>query len=81
MRQLTLCFNCGERKICSTIKKFQNIIQVIVEPDACTLKNLDPEKHGINMGLRGMSDFIELHIIKAMHNVICCLKVCLLTVA
>ena len=35
-----------------------------------TLKNLDPEKHGINMGLK-MSLFRELSFIKTMRNVIC----------
>ena len=39
-----------------------------------TLKNLDPEKHVINMALKNMSDFRELCFIKAMHNVIYCLK-------
>ena len=40
-------------------------------PWARTLKNLDPEKHGINMGLKNMSHFRELSFVKTMHNVIC----------
>ena len=40
-----------------------------------TLKSLDPEKHGINIGLRNMSDFRELCFLKTMRNVIYCLKV------
>ena len=46
---------------------------------AWTLKNLDPEKHGINMGLKNMSFFRELRFIKTMRNVIYHLKVCVLT--
>ena len=44
-----------------------------------TLENLDPKKHGINLGLRNMSEFRELYFIKTMRNVIYCLKVRLLT--
>ena len=44
-----------------------------------TLKNLDPEKPGINMGLKNMSDFRQLCFIKTMRNVIYCLKVRVLT--
>ena len=44
-----------------------------------TLKNLDPEKPGINIGLKNMSDFRELCFIKTMRNVIYCLKVRVLT--
>ena len=44
-----------------------------------TLKNMDPEKHRINMGLKNMSDFGDLYFIKSMRNVICCLKVRVLT--
>ena len=40
-----------------------------------TLKNLDPEKHGTNIGLKYMSDFRELCFINTMRNVIYCLKV------
>ena len=40
-----------------------------------TLKNMDPKKHGINIGLKCMSDFRELCFIKTMRNVIYCLKV------
>ena len=36
---------------------------------------MDPEKHGINMGLKNISNFRKLYFIKTMHNVICCLKV------
>ena len=42
---------------------------------------MNPEKHGINMRLKNMSDFGELCAIKTMRNVIlkilkmCCLKV------
>ena len=43
------------------------------------LKNMDPEKHRINMRLKNMFDFRELCFIKTMHNVICYLKVLLLT--
>ena len=44
-----------------------------------TLKNLDPEKPGINLGLKNMSDFWKLCFIKTMRNVIYCLKVRVLT--
>ena len=42
-------------------------------------RDQDPEKHGVNMGLKTMSDFRKLYFINTMHNVTCCLKVCLLT--
>ena len=47
--------------------------------------DLDPEKHGIDMGLKNISDFVELCFIKTMRNMIknileiCCLKVRVLT--
>ena len=44
-----------------------------------TLKNLDPKKRGINIGLKCVSDFRELAFIKTMRNVIDCLKVRVLT--
>ena len=44
-----------------------------------TLKSLDPEKYGINIGLKYMSDFRELCFIKTMRNVIYHLKVNVLT--
>ena len=44
-----------------------------------TLKNLDPEKPGINIRLKNMSDFRELCFITTMRNVIYCLKVRVLT--
>ena len=31
---------------------------------------MDTEKHGINMGLKNLSDFTELNLIKTMRNVI-----------
>ena len=37
-----------------------------------TMKNLDPEKHGINIVLKNMSDFRELCFIKTVCNVIYC---------
>ena len=40
-----------------------------------TLKNLDHEKHEINMELKDFSHFRELYFRKIMCNVICCLKV------
>ena len=40
-----------------------------------TLKNLGSEKHGINMGLKNMSDFRELCFKNIIRNVICCLEV------
>ena len=40
-----------------------------------TLKNLDPQKHEANIGLKYMSDFKQLYFIKTMRNVIYCLKV------
>ena len=46
---------------------------------------MNPEKYGINMGLKNMSDFRELCSIKTMRNAIlkilkiCCLKVHALT--
>ena len=40
-----------------------------------TLKNLDPKTHGINIGLKCMSEFRELCFIKTMRKVIYCLKV------
>ena len=48
-------------------------------PWAQTLKNMDAEKFGINMGLKNMYDFRESCFIKTMCNGICCLKVCVLT--
>ena len=44
-----------------------------------TQKNLDPEKPGINIGLKSMSDFRELCFIKAIRIVSYCLKVRVLT--
>ena len=47
--------------------------------------DLDPEKHEIDMGLKNISDFVELCFIKTMRNMIknilkiCCLKVRVLT--
>ena len=43
------------------------------------LKNLDPEKPGINIGLKNMSDFRELWFTKNIRNVSNCLKVRALT--
>ena len=40
---------------------------------------MNPEKHKINMGLKIMSNFRKLYFIETMHNVICCLKVRVLT--
>ena len=40
-----------------------------------TLRNMDPEKHEINMGLKDLSDFRQLCFMKTLRNVICCLKV------
>ena len=48
-------------------------------PDPKNLKNLDPEKPGINIELKNMSDFRQLCFIKTMRNVIYCLKVRVLT--
>ena len=45
------------------------------EPWTRTLKNLDPEKSGINIGLKNMSDFRELCFTKTIRNVSYCLKV------
>ena len=39
----------------------------------------DPEKHGINIGLKNMSDFRELCFIKTMRIMIYCLEVRVLT--
>ena len=36
-----------------------------------TLKNMESEKHGINMALKNMSDFRELCFKKTMRNMIC----------
>ena len=44
-----------------------------------TLKNLDPEKPGINIGLKNMSDFRELCFTKTIRNVSYSLKVRVLT--
>ena len=44
-----------------------------------TLENLDPEKPGINIGLKNMSGFRELYFMKTIRNVSYCLKVCVLT--
>ena len=44
-----------------------------------TLKNLDPEKPGINIGLKNLYDFKELCFTKIIHNVSYCLKVRVLT--
>ena len=38
------------------------------------MKNMDPEKHRMNMGVKNMSA-----LIKKMRNVICSLKACVLT--
>ena len=45
----------------------------------CTLKNLDPEKPGINIGLQNMSDFRELCFTKTICKVSTYLKACVLT--
>ena len=42
-----------------------------------TLKNMDPEKHGMNMGLKYVTFFTTFY--KDYRNVICCLKLRLLT--
>ena len=39
------------------------------------MKNLDPEKPGINIGLKNISDFRELCFTKTIRNVSYCLKV------
>ena len=44
-----------------------------------TLKNLDPEKPGINIGLKNLYDFKELCFTKIIRNVSYCLKVRVLT--
>ena len=44
-----------------------------------TVKYLDPEKHGIDIGLKYMSDFRELCFIKTMCSVFYSLKVRVLT--
>ena len=44
-----------------------------------TLKNLDTEKPGINIGLQNMSDFRELCFTKTIRNVSYCFKVRVLT--
>ena len=49
------------------------------EPWTRTLKKLDPEKPGINIGLKNMSDFRELCLTKTIRNVGYCLKVRVLT--
>ena len=48
-------------------------------PGPGTLKNLDPEKPGINIGLKNMYDFRELCFTKTIRNVSFCLKVRVLT--
>ena len=40
-----------------------------------SLKNLDPEKHETNIGLKYMPDVRELCFIKTMRNMSYCLKV------
>ena len=40
-----------------------------------TQKNLDREKHGLNMTLKNISDFKELYFTKIIRNMICCVKV------
>ena len=42
--------------------------------------NLDPQKQGIKMGLKNMSDFRELCFIKTMGNVICSVNYCLMKI-
>ena len=63
--------------------KYREIIRLLLKPGpgpwTRSLKNLDPEKPGINIGLKNMSDFRELCFIKTMRNVIYCLKVRVLT--
>ena len=39
------------------------------DPGLWTLKNLDPEKPGINIGFKSMSDFRELCFTKTICNV------------
>ena len=48
-------------------------------PWARTLKNLDSEKPGKNIGLKNMFDFRELCFTKTIRNVSYCLKVRVLT--
>ena len=40
---------------------------------------MDPEKHGMNVGLKNTYNLRELYFIKVMGNVICYLNVRLLT--
>ena len=76
---------CSEGLLLKPIPKLSKTWTQILDPDTenpvprktWTLKNLDPEKDGTNMGLKNMSDFREF--IKAMYNVICSLKVCVLS--
>ena len=44
-------------------------------------EDLDPEKPGINIGLKNMSDFREFCFTKTIRNVSYCLKVRALTVS
>ena len=70
------------RYIFSLIKEI-NCLVLLLKPGpgpwALTLKNRDPEKPGINIGWKNMSDFKKLCFTKTNRNVIYCLKVCVLT--
>ena len=41
--------------------------------------DMDPQKHGMNVGLKNIYNLRELYFIKVMGNVICYLNVRLLT--
>ena len=68
---------CSEGLLLKAIPELSKTWTQILDPDpenpgprkTWTLKNMDPEKDGTNMGLKNMSDFREF--IKAMYNVIC----------
>ena len=61
----------------ATSKTWSQTLDLDLDPEkpgpwkTWALKNMDPEKHGINMRLKNMSDFRELCFIMTMLNVIC----------
>ena len=53
--------------------------KIWIGPCTWTLKNLDPEKSGINIGLKNVSDFRDLCFTKTIRKVSYCLKARALT--
>ena len=60
---MTLCFTCGERKICSTIKKFQNIINVVAATFQKYINNDGAIVNGAETSADGLKKLKHLFII------------------